>query len=136
MFPAKARAAETPATAEFRRGKARTCRAGPPGVGVQGGFRGGEGVAAGSVGGRVKNRGFRIAGGGTEHGEQSEVLVVAVVATAVLLAVGTLAKLLLDGRDGIEMVHGDVLEDPEITIGQLALVDHAGVRRGSGAYLR
>lgn len=136
MFPAKTRAAETPATAEFRRGKARTGRAGPPGVGVQGGFRGGEGVAAGSVGGRVKNRGFRIAGGGTEHGEQSEVLVVAVVATAVLLAVGTLAKLLLDGRDGIEMVDGDVLEDPEIAIGQLVLVDHAGIRRESGAYLR
>ena len=136
MCPAKTRAAETPATAEFRRGKARTGRAGPPGVGVQGGFRGGEGVAAGSVGGRVKNRGFRIAGGGTEHGEQSEVLVVAVVATAVLLAVGTLAKLLLDGRDGIEMVDGDVLEDPEIAIGQLVLVDHAGVRRKSGAYLR
>ena len=60
----------------------------------------------------------------------------AVVATAVLLAVGTLAKLLLDGGDGIEMVDGDVLEDPEIAIGQLALVDHAGVRRENGAYLR
>ena len=113
--------------AEFRRGNARSRRARAPGLGVDGGFRGRRSVAARGDGGRVKNRGFGIAGGGTEHGEQPEVFVVAVVATAVLLAVGTLTKLLLDGRHGIEMVDGDVLENPEITIGQLVLIDHAGV---------
>ena len=60
----------------------------------------------------------------------------AVVATAVLLSVGSFAELLLHGGDRVEMIDRDVLEDPEIAIGQLALVIHAAIKRVENAHLR
>lgn len=136
VLPAKARTAETPLASEFGGRMPRSIGIRSPGVAFHGRFRGGKGFGAHSGGWRVKNRGFGIADGGSEHGEQSEVFVVAVVPTSVFLSIGTFAKLRLNGRDGIEIVDSDVFENPKISIGQLVLINHAEYKEAIEEYLR